>query len=45
MAELLEAMWKIDKKRMETSDPVELAEIEIEEEHLRCEYRRIMGVE
>jgi hypothetical protein len=45
MAEILKAMFKLDEKRMRTSDPVELAEIEIEEEHLRCEYRRIMGVE
>ena len=44
MAELLEAMWKIDKKRMETSDHVELAELEYEEENIRKEYRERFGV-
>ena len=44
MPELLEAMWKIDKKRMETSDPIELAELEYEEENIRKEYRERFGV-
>ena len=44
MADLYEAMWKLDKKRMETSDPVKLAELDIEEEHLRQEYRERMGL-
>ena len=44
MADIIEAMWKLDRKRMETSDPVKLAELDIEEEHLRQEYRERMGM-
>ena len=45
MAEIIKAMFKLDEERMKTSDPAKLAELDVEEEYLRGEYRRIMGVE
>jgi len=44
MKDLYEAMNKLDRKRLNTSDPAKLAEYDIEEAYLRKIYRERFGV-